>query len=52
MSISACLECRERVEEISKEDIREEIQSFLKAPEKFYVRYNTATGFYKFELIK
>ncbi len=52
MSIEACIECRNHIEEISKEEIRKEIQGFLKAPDKFYVVYNTATGFYKFELIK
>lgn len=52
MSIEACYNCRNHIEEVSKEKIRKEIQAFLKTPNNYYVVYNTATGFYKFELIK
>ena len=52
MSIRECLDCRTHQEELSKEKILKEISAFLKAPENYYVRFNTTTGFYKFELIK
>ncbi|KKM67081.1 hypothetical protein LCGC14_1474670 [marine sediment metagenome] len=52
MSIRECLDCRTHQEELSKEKIVKEIQAFLKNPEKYHVKYNTTTGFYKFELIK
>jgi len=50
--MEACIPCRSKRKGTSKDIILKEIRAFLKAPEKYYVRYNPKTGFYKFELIK
>ena len=47
--MEACYKCNENTKKLSKKKINNEIQEFLKAPNKFRVIYNTRTGFYKFE---
>lgn len=47
--IEACVNCQKSQDDAKKEEIMEEIKAFLKEPNKFYVRYNPKTRFYKFE---
>ncbi len=49
--LEACSKCH-KVNTKLKEEIFDEIKSFLKDPNNFHVRINPTTKFYKFERIK
>lgn len=50
--MEVCIKCHEKQKKHSKKEIMKEIKAFLKEPDNYYVKYNSYTGFYKFEMIK
>lgn len=50
--MEVCVNCIKQQKDNIEQQIRAEIEAFLKNPNKFYVRFNPVTGFYKFELIE